>query len=181
MHGKKYNWNAHSMVPPGIKAKIYKAPQNQRSWGPCGIDTWCCEPALDHYRNYHFYIPTIKSYCIPGSLDLFPQHCLLLELIQTQHAIAVKEELIKANQQLPQTKKQQRLHNLANIFKPLMREGEHPTAEVVPIPAITPQVTLTNTLMALTQLMKLTLTHNRITHQSQPGMVPTIPTTQPAY
>ena len=71
--------------------------------------------------------------------------------------------------------------NLTNVFKQLMTEGEHPTTEGAQIPTITLQITTTTTPMALTQHMKLTLTYNWNTHQSQPSTEPTIPTTQPAY
>jgi hypothetical protein len=77
MFGRKYDWNAHPLAPPGTKAVIYESPDTRTSWGYRGLDAWYCGPALDHYRNSRFFVPATKSYRMSGSFDLFPQHCIL--------------------------------------------------------------------------------------------------------
>ena len=38
LHGKKYDWNAHPMAPPGTRAVIYSNAVTRTSWGPRGLD-----------------------------------------------------------------------------------------------------------------------------------------------
>lgn len=67
---------------------IYKDPSAQTSWawGTRGIDAWYCGPALEHYRNMTFYVPTTRSTRMSGTYELFPQHCLLPQFIPDEHA-----------------------------------------------------------------------------------------------
>ena len=47
-HGKRYDWNAHPMAPPGTRAVVYEDPKTRRSWAPRGLDAWYCGPSFDH-------------------------------------------------------------------------------------------------------------------------------------
>ena len=38
LHGHKYDWNSHSMAPPGTRAVIYLDHDNMSSWGARGLD-----------------------------------------------------------------------------------------------------------------------------------------------
>ena len=71
LHGNKYDWNAHPMVPPGTNAVICIDLDNRTSWGQRGIDAWYCGPAMDHYRNLKFYCPSTKGYRTSALYDLF--------------------------------------------------------------------------------------------------------------
>ena len=37
-HGRKYDWNAHPLAPPGTRAVIHVSPAIRTSWGPRGVD-----------------------------------------------------------------------------------------------------------------------------------------------
>jgi hypothetical protein len=50
LHGKKFDWNAHPMAPPGTRAVIHSSPLTRTSWGPRGLDAWYCGPSEHHYR-----------------------------------------------------------------------------------------------------------------------------------
>lgn len=93
LHGKKYDWNAHPLAPPGSRAVIYEDPNSRTSWGTRGVDAWYCGPALDHYRNMSFYVPTTRSMRISGTYELFPQHCLFPQFTPDEHASEVFDEL----------------------------------------------------------------------------------------
>ena len=54
-HGKQYDWNTHTMAPPGTRTVVYKDPTTRRSRAPHGLNTWYCDPAFDHYSNMKFF------------------------------------------------------------------------------------------------------------------------------
>ena len=93
LHGKKYNWNAYSIAPPGTRAIIYEDAVTRTSWGPRGLDAWYCGPSFDHYRCSRFYVPEMRSTRTSGSYDLFPQHFIMPSFTQEQHAEEVNKEL----------------------------------------------------------------------------------------
>ena len=105
-HGKRYDWNAHPMAPPGTRAVVYEDPKTRRSWAPRGLDAWYCGPSFDHYRNMKFFVPETGGHRISGSFDLFPQHCLLPTLNPTQHVEAVHDELRESIMALPKKRRQ---------------------------------------------------------------------------
>ena len=55
---------------------------------------------MDHYRNCEFYVLATKAYRTSGSFDLFPQHCQLPTLDESEHAAEVMDELIGAMKKL---------------------------------------------------------------------------------
>ena len=191
-HGKRYDWNAHPMAPPGTKAIIYLDPKSRTSWGARGLDAWYCGPALDHYRNCVFYVPATKSYRTSASFDLFPQHCQLPTLNQEQHAEEVYDELIGS---IKGMKRKQRNKIIAKMQKsisilstatpeyPIERviedndgsinsEGERPIQRVaVTAPPIT---TSTNPTEPRTLQANKPYTHTRTTRANTPGQLPAI-------
>ena len=72
LYGKRYDWNAHPMAPPGTRAVVYENPNRRTSWGTRALDAWYCGPALDHYRNCKFFIPETGAYHTSGSYELYP-------------------------------------------------------------------------------------------------------------
>ena len=136
MHGKRYDWNAFPMAPPGTRAVIYEDLNSRTPWGPRASDTWYCGPSLDHYRNCKFFVPTTGAYRTSGSFDLFPQHYMLPELTPIQHATAVSDELINVIEKVPKTTKKKLL---SNIEKAIRTIEYNPT---LPIHAVTPPPTI---------------------------------------
>ena len=64
----------------------YEDPTSRDSWGTRDTDLWYIGPALDHYRLFNWYVPETGGLHLSGPFDLFPQHCLLPEFTQDQHA-----------------------------------------------------------------------------------------------
>ena len=98
--GKRYDWNAHPLAPPGTRAVINEDAVTRASWGPRGIDAWYCGPAMDYYRCCYFYVPEHRSMRISDSFDLFPQHCIMPTFTPEQHVREEKSELIEAMQKI---------------------------------------------------------------------------------
>ena len=76
------NWNRYPMARPGTKAIIYNDADLQASWAPHGLNAWLLGPSKDHYRCHVYYVPETTGYCVSGSADLFPQHCIAPPLFQ---------------------------------------------------------------------------------------------------
>jgi hypothetical protein len=71
-----YNWNHFPLAPLGTKAIIYNDADTWASWAPHGVNAWMLGPSKDHYQCHLYYVPEISGYCVSGSTDLFPQHCI---------------------------------------------------------------------------------------------------------
>ena len=150
LHGHKYNWNAHPLAPPGTRAVIHVSPTLRTAWGPRGVDAWYCGPALDHYRCHHFYVPDTRAMRISGTYELYPQHCHLPTLSQSQHLHQVIRELLRGILQLPRHKRRifflaimEALHALTKKGAP--KAGPYdddslpwPTSKGDPLPINTP-------------------------------------------
>ncbi|KAL7542158.1 hypothetical protein ACHAWF_007102 [Thalassiosira exigua] len=52
------DFNKVPWVPPGTRATIFNPPKLRVSWGPRALDVWYVLPAWQHYRNWHFYVPS---------------------------------------------------------------------------------------------------------------------------
>ncbi len=72
-----YDWNRYPMAPPGTKAIIYEDSDTRASWASHGLDAWLLNLSKDHYKCHLYYVPETSDYCISGSADLFPQHCII--------------------------------------------------------------------------------------------------------
>ncbi len=46
------------------------------AWALHGVEVWMLGPSKDHYQCYLYYVPETTGYCVPGSVDLFLQHCI---------------------------------------------------------------------------------------------------------
>ena len=38
LHGRNYDWNTHTMAPPGSRGVIYEDPNSRSAWGTQGTD-----------------------------------------------------------------------------------------------------------------------------------------------
>ena len=118
LHGKKYDWNMHTMAPPGTRAVIYEEAITRMSWGPHGLDAWYLKPAMDHYRCCEFYVPAMRSIRTSGSFDLFPQHCIMSTFTPEQHAHEVNDELKEAIEKLSKKARRKLLKSITkNVSK----------------------------------------------------------------
>jgi hypothetical protein len=81
-----YNWNHFPLAPLRTKAKIYE-DDTRTSWAPRGVDKWMLVPSRDHY------VPETSEYCVSGSVDLFPQHCIEPRITPFSHMKELSEKL----------------------------------------------------------------------------------------
>ncbi len=88
-----YDWNGYPMAPPGTKAIIYKDSNTRTLWAPHGLDAWLLRPSKDHYRCHLHRVPEISSYWVPGSANLFPQHCIAPPYLHKTHVHKLATEL----------------------------------------------------------------------------------------
>ena len=197
--GHKYDWNAHPLAPPGTKSVVYESPQQRTSWGTRGVDAWYCGPAMDHYRNCIFYLPTTRSYRTSASFDLFPQHCLLPSFTPDEHAVEVHNELFEAVQVMSKPAKKKLLTTMRKALDKLTNEvpiqrveplqssegGQVESSEGDPVETsegghITPPVTNTPHVTTSTNptdprvLQTKPRSHQRRTRRNIPGAVPAI-------
>ena len=64
------------LAPLGTNAVIYENADTPALWAPPGLDEWLLRPSKDHYRYNLYYALETKGYCVSGSANLFPQHCI---------------------------------------------------------------------------------------------------------
>jgi hypothetical protein len=93
------------MAPPGTKAIIYDDANSRASWAPRGLDAWLLGPSKDHYRCHLYYVPETTRYCVSGSADLFPQHCVAPPFSNKTHVNKLSEEIQDALTKLSQQKR----------------------------------------------------------------------------
>ena len=81
------------MAPLGTKAIIYEDSDTRASWAPHGLDAWLLDPSKDHYCCHLYFVPKPSGYCISGSADLFPQHCISLPYSDDSHERELSDKL----------------------------------------------------------------------------------------
>lgn len=81
---------------------------------------------MNHYRNCEFYVPATRAYRTPGSSNLFPQHCQLPTLNETEHAEEVMDKLIGSTIKMKRKLKTKLLGKLKRAIKIVTSiEDEH--------------------------------------------------------
>ena len=90
---RTFNFNKTPLAPPGTKALFYVPPATQETWGTHTIDAWYVGPALNHYRNWRFWISETKKIRIGGTAKFLPTHC-------TMPTLTVQDEILKATKEL---------------------------------------------------------------------------------
>ena len=183
-HSERYDWNKHPMAPPGTRAVVYEAVGNRLSWGPRGIDAWYCGPCFDHYRNLLFFIPETGAYRKSASYDLYPQHCVLPELNQQQHAEVVQEELVESIQLLKKKPRRDIIKKLRAAMDAVEEGRPIAATEGVVTPPTRrtlPHVVPTSTNPTNSRILsEKPRTHLRITRDNTSGTTPAIVAPDPA-
>ena len=54
--GKKFDYNATPLAPPGCKVLVHEKPSQRASWAPHSVQGWYLGPAMEHYRCYRCYV-----------------------------------------------------------------------------------------------------------------------------
>jgi hypothetical protein len=88
-----YNWNCIPFAPLGTNAIIYTDADTRASWAPQGVDTWMLGSSKDHYQCHLYYVPELSGYCVSGSAEFFPQHCIEPTFTPVTHVKELADEL----------------------------------------------------------------------------------------
>ena len=182
LKGHTYDWNAHPMVPPGTRAVMHVDAVTRTSWGPRGLDAWCCGPAMDHYRCSYLYIPKTGSIRISGSFDMFPQHCIMPTFTREQHATEVHNKLKEAVSGLSKNTKKKVLGAMTKTIEDITEQQANPPQRVVDQPTSeggnleqrvgpAPPVTTTSNPTAPARTQAAPMTHTRNTRHNTPGIM----------
>ncbi len=122
----------------------------------------------------------MRLYCVSASYDLYPQHCLLPDFTQEEHAIKVNNKHTTLIKRLPTAAKQKLLRMIASALKlmvailpsspqrvktVLTSKGDRPIERVHNAPPIT----TTNNPTKLRILKVAPQTHGRTTRSNAPG------------
>jgi hypothetical protein len=69
-----FNFERTRLAPPGCKVVIHGRPQERGTWADHGVAEFYIGPALHHFRNYYFYVPTTRGERVSNTVDFFPAH-----------------------------------------------------------------------------------------------------------
>ncbi len=134
-----YDWNRYPPASLGCKAVVYENGDTRGSWASRGVDGWYLGLLMDHYCCNVYYIPETHGYCVSGSLELFPQHCQLPDMMPYQHLHAITNKLHEDAGQASTTRKRKQI-------LPLLHDCI--TAFLAPLPTTEEQRVSKNTLRA---------------------------------
>ena len=85
-HGKKYDFVAHPLLPPGVKVVVLTPADKRESWAPHGLDAFYLGPAPDTYRSFRCWILSSGGIRTSDSISVHP-HKLKLPGASTNELI----------------------------------------------------------------------------------------------
>ena len=91
-----FDFNKTPIAPPGTKAVIFEDPDTRASWGPHGKIAWYVQPALEHYRNYTFYIPETGGVRNSASVQFFPYYVTMPRILNVDAITIAADDLVQA-------------------------------------------------------------------------------------
>jgi hypothetical protein len=83
---------------------IYENANTRALWAPHGLNAWLLGLSKDHYQCNLYYVPESKGYCVFGSANLFPQHCIASAFTPVTHAHELSTELQEILARMGRTK-----------------------------------------------------------------------------
>ena len=98
LHGI-FNYNATPLAPPGCQALIYEDPTHRRSFGTHGVSAYYIGPAMEHYRNYQFFVPSSGGKRICATAQFFPSQGSTPIATPTENVLIAAHDLIEAIKQ----------------------------------------------------------------------------------
>jgi len=72
IHGKKYDFLAHPIYPPGVKVVVLEPADKRESWAPHGLEGYYLGPAADTYQSFRCWIPSTNGIRISDSISVHP-------------------------------------------------------------------------------------------------------------
>ena len=73
IYGKKFDFLAHPIHPPGTKVLVLDPVTTRESWAPHGLLGFYLGPALLHYYSFRVYILATKGFRISDSISWHPE------------------------------------------------------------------------------------------------------------
>ena len=73
LFGKKYDFLAHPIHPPGTKVIILDPVSTRESWAPHGLNGFYIGPALQHYRSFRVFASATNDFRVSDSLSWHPR------------------------------------------------------------------------------------------------------------
>jgi hypothetical protein len=139
--GRKFDYNATPLAPPGCKVLIHEKPSQRASWAPHGVTGWYLGPATEHYRCYRCYVSKTQAERISDTVEFFPKDTFSPKLSTEEAAVVTAEALVQAIQKTQNSKDVEKgknaLQQLTDIFDNLSKEWEtaanDPTGNLQPI------------------------------------------------
>ena len=101
IYGKKYDFIAHPIHPPGVKVIILDPVTTRESWAPHGLTGFYLGPALYHYKSFRFFVPSTNGIRVSDSVSWHPEK-LKLPGSSKEELIFLKAEEILSKIQNPQ-------------------------------------------------------------------------------
>ena len=79
MHGAKYDFNRHPLLPIGMPVTVYDQPRThpRGAWGNHGSPGHYVSPALDHYRCWVVAMSQTKKLRVASTLECHPKDVVL--------------------------------------------------------------------------------------------------------
>ena len=71
--GKRYDFLAHPIHPPGTKVVILDPVSTRESWAPKRLNGFYLGPSLQHFRCYRVYVTSTKGIRVSDSLSWHPE------------------------------------------------------------------------------------------------------------
>ena len=71
--GRKFDFLAHPIHPPGTKVLVLDPVTTRQSWAPHGLLAFYLGPALQHHRSYRTYIVSTHGFRVSDSLSWHPE------------------------------------------------------------------------------------------------------------
>jgi hypothetical protein len=96
--GRKFDYNATPLAPPGCKVLVHEKPSQRASWAPHGVTGWYLGPATEHYRCYRCYVSKTQAERISDTVEFFPKDTTSPHLSTEEAALVTSEALVQALQ-----------------------------------------------------------------------------------
>ena len=72
IHGRKYDFVAHPLYPPGVRVVVLEPANQRESWAPHGLDGFYIGPALETYQSYRCWILSTNGVRVSDSISVHP-------------------------------------------------------------------------------------------------------------
>ena len=131
MHGAKYDFNRHPLLPVGMPVTVYDQPRThpRGAWGNHGSPGHYVSPALDHYRCWVVAMSQTKKIRVASTLECHPKDVVLPGASRSDRLTAALTELTSvlrelAGQVIPDASEEQ-LHQVRQLNAVFTERAAH--------------------------------------------------------